>query len=147
MAFDSGQKRTGIAVTDPGKMIANGLGTFPSATVEQVVSDYLRDQEIECFVVGLPKTLMNQPAESMPIAQELAERLRKRFQGIPVEFFDERFTSSIAFQTMIDAGISKKARRNKALVDEISAVILLQDFLSWKGNQRNSEPGEEPQIP
>lgn len=135
LALDVGEKRTGLAVTDPLKLIANNLGTVKSDKVIEFVKEYLQKEEIELFVVGLPKRLNNEYSQSINYIDFFLQKMNKQFPQIPVTFIDERFTSKLAFKTMIDAGISKKARRNKELVDSISATIILQSYLETLKNK------------
>lgn len=129
LSIDYGSKRTGLAVTDPLKLIANGLATVPTHQLLSYLQEYLRKEEVEKFVVGKPMTLRNQPSDNMKNVEQGVKMLRKHFPLIPVEMVDERFTSSIAHRAMIDGGLKKKDRQNKALVDEISAVIILQSYM------------------
>lgn len=129
LAIDYGSKRTGLAVTDPLKLIANGLATVPTYQLLFYLQEYLRKEEVEKFVVGKPMTLRNQPSDNMKNVEQGVKMLRKHFPLIPIEMVDERFTSSIAHRAMIDGGLKKKDRQNKALVDEISAVIILQSYM------------------
>lgn len=132
LAFDFGLKRTGIAVTDELQLIASGLTTVNSKDVIQFVKDYLQKEKVELFVIGKPKNLDNKPSQSAAIVEKYVELLKKNFTEISIAEVDERFTSKMAFQTMIDSGLSKKKRQNKALIDEISATIILQSYLSSK---------------
>jgi len=132
MAIDYGSKRVGIAVTDPMQLIANGLTTVHSKDILTFLKDYFAKEEVECIVVGEPKTMMNEPSESATLVNVFVKQLKKLVPNIPVERLDERFTSKMAFQSMIDSGLKKKARQNKSLVDSISATILLQSFLEQK---------------
>ncbi|MBK9291300.1 MAG: Holliday junction resolvase RuvX [Bacteroidetes bacterium] len=135
MAIDFGQKRTGIAVTDPLRIIASGLATVPSNEVIQFVKDYLATEQVDLFVVGEPRDMMNRPSDASRFTEPFARRLRQAFPDIPVVRYDERFTSRMAFQTMIDAGLGKKKRQDKALVDTISATLILQSYLEHSKNQ------------
>jgi len=130
MAIDYGRKRTGIAVTDELRLIANGLTTVPSHEVLAFIKTYIQKETVDIIVVGEPKQMNNLPSESLQYINPFINRLKKEFPGIPVEMADERFTSKMAFQTMIDAGLKKKDRQNKELVDTISATIILQSYLS-----------------
>lgn len=132
LAFDFGLKRTGIAVTDELQLIASGLTTVNSKEVISYIEKYLQNENVELFVVGKPKNLDNNPSESYVIVEGYVEKLKNKFPKINVVEIDERFTSKMAFQTMIDSGIPKKKRMNKALIDEISATIILQSYLSTK---------------
>ena len=132
MAIDYGRKRVGVAVTDPMQLIAGGLTTVPSAQILSFVESYVAQNEVETIVVGLPKQMNNQPSESMRYITPFVNALKKRLPAIKVDFFDERFTSVLAHRAMLDGGLKKKDRQNKALVDEISATIILQDYLESK---------------
>lgn len=132
LAIDYGQKRVGIAVTDDLQIIASGLTTVHSKDVIAFLEDYLAKNNVECIVVGDPKDLKNNPAESARFIEPFVKHLSRKFPHIKIERVDERFTSKMAFQTMIDSGLKKKDRQNKALVDEISATIILQSFLEQK---------------
>lgn len=130
LAIDYGQKRVGLAVTDKEQLIAGGLTTVLSKDVLRYLSEYLENEKVVAFVVGEAKNLNNTPSESAKFIEPFVLRLSKLFPDIPIHRVDERFTSKMAFQTMIDSGLKKKARRNKALIDEISATIILQSFLA-----------------
>ena len=130
LAIDYGQKRIGLAVTDELKIIANGLDTIHVKDIHDYIRQYVKDNSVELFVVGLPKTLDNKASESTPFVENFVNWLKRSFPDIPTKRLDERFTSKMAFQTMLDSGISKKARKDKALIDKISATILLQSYLS-----------------
>lgn len=132
LAIDYGQKRVGIAATDDLQIIASGLTTVHSKDVIAFLEDYLAKNNVECIVVGDPKDLKNNPAESARFIEPFVKHLTRKFPNIKIERVDERFTSKMAFQTMIDSGLKKKDRQNKALVDEISATIILQSFLEQK---------------
>lgn len=131
LSIDYGKKRVGVAVTDPLQIIAGGLGTVASKDIMKYLTDYCKQEEVERIVVGYPKQMNNTESESMKYIRPFVKSLGRVFD-IPIEMYDERFTSKIAFQTMIDAGLKKKARRNKALVDELSATIILQSYLENK---------------
>lgn len=128
LSIDYGRKRVGIAVTDPGQIIANGLTTVHSKDIFSFLKEYTQKEEVESFIVGHPKQMNNSESESMKYIRPFVNKLKKTF-SIPVIMVDERFTSKIAFQTMIDAGLKKKDRQNKALVDEVSATIILQSYM------------------
>ena len=132
MAIDYGRKRTGIAVTDALQLIANGLTTVPTHQLLQFVVDYAAREPLERILVGLPKQMDNQPSENMRYIEPFVRSLRKRLPDVPVEYVDERFTSVLAHRAMLDGGLKKKARQDKALVDEISATIILQTYLESK---------------
>lgn len=132
LSIDYGKKRTGIAVTDPLQIIANGLATVATCELMTFLQGYVARESVERIVVGEPKQLNGEPSENLPRVKQFVAQLRKKLPDIPVEFYDERFTSVLAHKAMIDSGIGKKARQNKALVDEISATIILQDYLRMK---------------
>lgn len=132
LALDFGQVRTGIAVTDPLQIIAGGLTTVLTPELETFIDNYIHSEQVDVIVIGFPKTLQNEPAEVTRLINPLVGRLRHKYPNINIELIDERFTSKMAFQTMIESGISKKARKNKALIDQISATIILQNYLEWK---------------
>jgi len=132
LAIDYGMKRTGIAVTDELQIIASGLTTIPSETAIAFLKDYFAKESVSKVLIGEPKQMNGQPSESTPVIEKFVADFILAFPDMKVERVDERFTSKMAFQTMIDSGLSKKQRQNKALVDEIAATILLQDYLSRK---------------
>lgn len=130
MAIDFGRKRTGIAVTDPLKIVANGLTTVPTHTLLTFIQDYIKKEDVERLVIGLPKQLDNTPSESMKWLRPFLNRLQKELPDMPVTMYDERFTSTIAHKAMIDGGMKKSRRRDdKAIVDTIAAAIILNDYL------------------
>lgn len=129
LAIDYGGKRCGIAITDESKIIASGLTTVETKSLLNWLKDYISKEEVELFIVGEPKRLHGEASESEKLIQPFLEELSKVFSNIPIKRVDERFTSKMAFDTMIASGISKKKRRDKALVDKISATIILQDYL------------------
>ena len=129
IAIDYGRKRSGIAVTDTLQIVANGLTTVPTHTLLNFIKDYVSTESVDRIVVGLPKQMNNQPSENMKRIQPFVNRMRKEIPEIPIEMYDERFTSVLAHRAMIDGGIKKMARRDKAIVDEISATIILNDYL------------------
>lgn len=129
VAIDYGKKRVGLAATDEMQIIANAVGTVASHEVIDFLKKYLLKEKVECFVVGEPKQMNNTPSESAVFIEPFIKVLHKEFPDIPIKRIDERFTSKMAFQTMIDAGLSKSQRKNKALVDSISATIMLQSYL------------------
>ena len=129
IAIDYGRKRSGIAVTDTLQIVANGLTTVPTHTLLNFIKDYVSTESVDRIVVGLPKQMNNQPSENMKRIQPFVNRMRKELPEIPIEMYDERFTSVLAHRAMIDGGIKKMARRDKAIVDEISATIILNDYL------------------
>ena len=132
LAIDYGIKRTGIAITDDLQIIASGLTTIPSETAIVFLNDYFSKENVVKVLIGEPKQMNGQPSESAEIIEKFVSNFKNSFPAIKVERVDERFTSKIAFQTMIDSGLKKKQRQNKALVDEIAATIMLQDYLTRK---------------
>ncbi len=138
LAIDYGRKRVGLAVTDELQMIAGGLGTVHSKDVISFLKDYFTREDVECIVVGEPFDMQNRASDASRYIDPFVKHLRKQFPHIPVERIDERFTSQMALQTMTDAGLKKKARQNKALVDTISATIILQYYLEQRSNKRRS---------
>jgi putative Holliday junction resolvase len=133
LAIDYGQKRTGIAITDEMQIIASGLTTIASETAIAFLKDYFAKEKVEKVLIGEPKQMNGEPSQSTEIIEGFVTKFKKNFPEMPIERVDERFTSKMAFQTMIDSGLKKKQRQNKALVDEISATIMLQDYLTRKG--------------
>lgn len=129
LAIDFGEKRTGIAVTDELQLIASGLTTIHTIDLLSFIKEYTTREKVELFLVGKPKQMNNTDSESEILITPFLQQLKKLFPLIPVKRIDERFTSKIAFQTMIDSGIKKKQRRNKKMIDEISATIILQSYL------------------
>ena len=134
LGIDYGRKRTGVAVTDPLQIVAGALGTVPTHTLEQFITDYVAREEVELIVVGQPLQLNGEPSESMRYITPFVNRLRKILPDIPVVMYDERFTSTIAHQAMIDGGMKKSDRRDKARVDSIAATIILNDYLMSRKN-------------
>ena len=132
IALDFGKKRTGIAVTDPLQLIASGLTTVETKDLISFLKNYCSKGTVESFVIGLPKQMNNQPSESEQLIKPFLKTLRNTFPDIAIQREDERFTSKIAFQSMIDSGMKKKKRQNKAVVDEISATLILQSYLNRK---------------
>ncbi len=131
LAIDFGQKRTGISVTDPLQIIAGGLVTVATHKLYEFLVDYVAKEDVERIVVGLPTQMNGEKSENFPRLEQFVARWQKH-QTTPIEYYDERFTSVIAHQAMIDAGLKKMARRNKELVDEISATIILEDWMKSK---------------
>lgn len=132
LAIDYGKKRTGIAVTDVLQIIANGLTTVPTSGLMDFLLDYVGKEPVERIIVGHPKQMNNEDSENMKRIIPFVNQLKKKLPQIPIEMVDERFTSVLAHQAMLDGGLKKKARQNKALVDEISATIILQTYLESK---------------
>ena len=135
LAIDYGKKRTGVAVTDILQMIANGLTTVSTPELMDFILKYVGKEPVERIIVGHPKQMNNEDSENMKRIIPFVNQLRKKLPNIPVELVDERFTSVLAHQAMLDGGLKKKARQNKALVDEISATIILQSYLETKKYQ------------
>ena len=133
MAIDYGSKRVGLAVTDPLRIIASALDTVHSKDLIVFLENYFKKEQVDIIVVGEPKTLNNKASDSARFIEPFVTHLRKKFPDKKIERFDERFTSSMAHQTMRDGGLGKKARQDKELVDRISATIILQDFLQFSG--------------
>lgn len=130
MAIDYGGKRTGIAVTDEMQIIASGLTTVETKNIFSFLEKYLNAENVSKIIIGEPKRMNNEPSSIGGEINKFADKLGKKYPQIEIIRIDERFTSKIAFQTMIDSGLKKKQRQNKALVDEIAATILLQDYMS-----------------
>ena len=129
LAIDYGLKRTGLAVTDPLQIIANGLTTVESPKLINFLKEYFKNEAVEMIIVGEPKNWDDSDTHATPLVKKIVEKLKKEFPGIPITMVDERFTSKMASRAMIDMGMKKKDRRNKALVDEIAATIMLQEYL------------------
>lgn len=129
IALDIGRKRTGVAVTDPLKIIANGLTTIPTHTLIDFVAEYTLKESVELLVVGYPVQMNNTPSEAVIYINPVLKKLQKVLPHLKIELVDERFTSKLAMQAMIDGGMKKKDRQNKATVDTISATIILQSYL------------------
>ena len=132
LSIDYGQKRTGIAVTDDFQIIASGLTTIPSTDIIPFLKTYLSKENVETVIIGEPKQMNGLPSESSEIIEKFIAQFHTEFPNMKIERVDERFTSKMAFQTMIDSGLKKKQRQNKGLIDEIAATILLQDYLNYK---------------
>ena len=132
LSIDYGQKRTGLAVTDPLQLIAGGLATVSTSELFDWLKAYLAKEAVERIIIGEPKQPNGQPSENLARVQQFVNRWKKAMPEVPIEYYDERFTSVLAHQAMIDGGLKKKARRDKALVDEISATIILEDYLRAK---------------
>jgi putative Holliday junction resolvase len=129
LALDYGTKRTGIAVSDTLKIIANGLTTVPTHTLLDYLKSYLEKEDVERIIVGLPKQMNNEYSENMKHIRPFVKKLQSIYPDMPIEYYDERFTSALAHRTIIDAGLKKTDRQNKALVDEVSATIILQGYM------------------
>ena len=132
LAIDYGRKRTGLAVSDTMQIIANGLTTVPTHELLDFIAGYVQKEPVERVIIGLPKQMNNEVSENMKYIEPFVRLLKKKLPEMPVEFVDERFTSVLAHRTMLEAGLKKKDRQNKALVDEISATIILQSYLENK---------------
>lgn len=135
LGIDYGRKRTGIAVTDQLQIIAGNLATVPTHTLMQFIKDYIAREQVERIVIGQPTQLNGQPSESMRYIEPFVNRLRKELPDMQVVMYDERFTSTIAHQAMIDGGMKKSDRRDKSRVDAIAATIILNDYLQSRFNQ------------
>ena len=129
LSIDYGKKRTGIAVTDPLQIIAGGLATVSTSELFDWLKAYLAKESVERIIIGEPRQPNGQPSENLQRVQQFVNRWRKAVPEVPIDYFDERFTSVLAHQAMIDGGLKKKARQDKGLVDEISATIILEDYL------------------
>ena len=129
LSIDYGKKRTGLAVTDPLQMIAGGLATVLTSELFDWLKAYMAREPVERIVIGEPRQPNGQPSENLQRVQQFVNRWRKAVPEVPIDYYDERFTSVLAHQAMLDGGLKKKARQNKELVDEISATIILEDYL------------------
>lgn len=137
IAIDYGRKRVGLAVTDELQIIATALTTVHSKDIFSWLKDYCKKERVDCFVVGEPRQMNNEASEAAEFIEPFVKKLKKEFPLIPVERYDERFTSKMASQAILDAGLKKKHRRDKALIDKVSAVIILQSWLMNKSNFEN----------
>lgn len=141
LAIDYGQKRAGIAVTDPLQLIANGLTTVHVKDVWEFLLNYLKSETVDCIVVGEPRTMQNQPSDAARFIEPFVARLRKTFPNLKIERMDERFTSKIAHEVMLTGGLKKLQRQNKSLVDTISATLILQSYMhSTQNSSQNLTP-------
>ena len=129
LSIDYGKKRTGLAVTDPLQIIAGGLATVATSDLFDYIQQYVSREEVERIVVGEPRQPNGQPSDNLQRVQQFVNRLRKAMPHIPIEYYDERFTSVLAHRAMIEGGLKKKSRQDKAMVDEISATIILEDYM------------------
>ena len=129
LSIDYGKKRTGLAVTDPLQIIAGGLATVATSELFDYLQAYIAREQVEMIVIGEPRQPNGEPSENLARVQQFVNRWRKAVPQVPIQFYDERFTSVLAHQAMLDGGLKKKARQNKGLVDEISATIILEDYL------------------
>ena len=137
LGIDYGRKRTGVAVTDPLQIVAGNLATVPTHTLMQFVKDYIAREQVDLIVIGQPTQLNGEPSESMKYITPFVNKLRKELPEMAIVMYDERFTSAIAHQAMIDGGMKKSDRRDKARVDAIAATIILNDYLQSRFNQIN----------
>lgn len=129
LSIDFGRKRTGLAVTDPLQIIAGGLATVATSSLFDYLKDYISKEKVEKIVIGEPRKPNGEPSENYERVRQFVNRWKKAVPAVPIEYYDERFTSVLAHRAMIDGGLKKQARRNKSLVDEISATIILQDYM------------------
>lgn len=132
LSIDYGRKRTGIAVTDPLQIIPGGLATVSTSELFEFLSAYVAREPVERIIIGKPLQVNGQPSENLARVENFVHRWKKHRPEVPIEYYDERFTSVLAHRAIIDSGLKKKARQNKALVDEVSATILLQDYLAGR---------------
>ena len=137
LSIDYGRKRTGLAVTDPLQIIAGGLATVSTSELFEWLQAYIAREAVERIIIGEPRQLNGAPSENLARVQQFVNRWRNQVPSVPIEFYDERFTSALAHQAMIDGGLKKSARQNKALVDEISATIILEDYM--RSRKKNIE--------
>jgi putative holliday junction resolvase len=135
LAIDYGNKRVGLAVTDELQIVANGLTTVHSKDLFDFLKNYFQREHVELIVVGEPLDMQNRPSDASRFIDPVIKQLNKQFPTIPVKRMDERFTSKMAMKTMLDAGLGRKARQNKALVDTISATIILQSYLEQQSHE------------
>ena len=132
LSIDYGKKRTGLAVTDPLQIIAGGLATVATSELFDYLQAYISREQVEMIVIGEPRQPNGEPSENLARVQQFVNRWRKAVPQVPIQFYVERFTSVLAHQAMLDGGLKKKARQNKGLVDEISATIILEDYMRSK---------------
>lgn len=138
LSIDYGKKRTGLAVTDSLQIIANGLATVSTSSLIDYLKDYIAKEPVERIVIGRPTQPDGRPSENLARVEQFVNRWRKLVPDIPIEYYDERFTSVIAHQVVIDSGVKKKVRKeNKGLIDEISATIILQDYMQYRHSMLN----------
>ena len=136
IGIDYGNKRIGLAVTDPLQIFASPLDTVNPHEFDDFIHNYLKTEKIDEFIIGYPYQMNNQPSESVKYIDPFLKKIKKKFPDIPIHLVDERFTSKLAFQTMIDGGVKQKGRRDKSMVDKISASIILQSFLDSRTNKK-----------
>ena len=132
LSIDYGRKRTGLAVTDPLQIIAGGLATVATSELFEWLQAYIAREPVERIIIGEPRQPNGEPSENLARVQQFVNRWRKAVPTVPIDYYDERFTSVLAHQVMLDGGLHKKARQNKGLVDEISATIILEDYMRSK---------------
>ena len=132
LAIDYGRARTGLAVSDPLQLIAGGLATVPTKELERFIAEYMSREEVTTIVLGKPMQMNGEPSETWRFIEPLARRLQAAHPTVEVTFYDERFTSVLAHRAMIDGGMKRMARRDKAVVDKIAATIILEDFLQFR---------------
>ena len=138
LSIDYGKKRTGLAVTDSLQIIANGLATVSTSSLIAYLKDYIAKEPVERSVIGRPTQPDGRPSENLVRVEQFVNRWRKLVPNIPIEYYDERFTSVLAHQVVIDSGVKKKVRKeNKGLIDEISATIILQDYMQYRHSMLN----------
>ena len=139
LALDIGKKRCGIAVTDPLQIITGGLDTVPTSSLLDFLDNYISKENVETIVIGDPRQMNNKPSDSFVYIKPVVEKLRKKFPGINIALVDERFTSKMAQQALIDGGVKKMKRQDKGLVDKVSAVIILQSYMEMVKNLKNKK--------
>jgi len=139
LGIDYGKKRIGLAVTDPLNIFASPLETVSAGEIERFLEEYLKNEIVDEFVIGYPVQMNNKPSESVKYIDPFIRKLKKKFPGKPVHTIDERFTSQMAFRTMIEGGLKKKERMDKSVVDKISAAIILQSFLDRRSNEMKNK--------
>ncbi len=136
LAIDYGKKRIGLAVSDPMQLIANRLTTIPSHTIWEFLSDYFMKENVETVVVGYPRQMNNEASDAVRYINPFLKKFQIKYPGVKLELQDERFTSKMAFQTMIDGGLKKQKRQDKSIIDGVSATIILQGYLELKRNSK-----------
>ena len=139
LGIDYGNKRIGIAVTDPLQLFASPLTTISPSDFDSFMEKYLRTEKVDSFVIGYPRQLNNLPSESVKYIDPFVKKIRKKYPEIAVHFIDERFTSQIAMRSMIDGGVRKSERQDKSMVDRISASIILQSYLDTRSNMKSNK--------
>ena len=138
LSVDYGKKRTGLAVTDPLQIIANGLATVSTSSLIDYLKDYIAKEPVERIVIGRPTQPDGRPSENLARVEQFVDKWKKLYPDVPIEYYDERFTSVLAHQVVIDSGVKKKVRKeNKGLIDEISATIILQDYMQYRHSMLN----------